>query len=76
MRRAHAPDLFTFTALINACQRANEAELAFEVLKRDPTSPILPPCAASRAEDSTADAGGRGRPLTLKHLAWSSSRGV
>jgi len=28
----HAPDLFTFTALINACQRANEAELAFEVL--------------------------------------------
>ena len=34
MRAAgHAPDLFTFTALINACQRANEAELAFEVLK-------------------------------------------
>ena len=48
MRAAgHAPDLFTFTALINACQRANEAELAFEVLKCDPASP----CAASRAED-------------------------
>lgn len=29
----HKPDLFTFTALVNACQRANEAELAFEILK-------------------------------------------
>ena len=27
------PDQFTFTAILNACQRANEAEVAFEVFR-------------------------------------------
>lgn len=27
------PDQFTFTAVLNACQRANEAEVAFEVFR-------------------------------------------
>ena len=39
----HAPDLFTFTALINACQRANEAELAFEVLTCAGPAPCASP---------------------------------
>jgi len=32
------PDQFTFTAIVNACQRANEAEVAFEVFRCDVTS--------------------------------------
>ncbi len=30
------PDAFTFAAILNACQRANEAELAFDVYRRAP----------------------------------------
>ena len=29
------PDQFTFTAIVAACQRANEAEVAFEVFRYD-----------------------------------------
>ena len=34
------PDQFTFTAVVAACQRANEAEVAFEVFRYDPC-PVL-----------------------------------
>jgi len=34
------PDQFTFTAIVAACQRANEAEVAFEVFRYDPC-PVL-----------------------------------
>lgn len=32
------PDAFTFAAILNACQRANEAELAFDVYRSAATS--------------------------------------
>ena len=33
MKSGTKPDLFSFTAIVNACQRANEAEVAFEVFR-------------------------------------------
>ena len=42
------PDQFTFTAIVAACQRANEAEVAFEVFRYDPCAALCcaVPCCA------------------------------
>ena len=37
------PDAFTFAAILNACQRANEAELAFDVYRQAPQSGVITP---------------------------------
>ena len=33
LEAGHQPDTFTYAALLSACQRAEEAELAFDILK-------------------------------------------
>jgi len=42
------PDQFTFTAIVAACQRANEAEVAFEVFRYNPCAVLCRavPCCA------------------------------
>ena len=41
-------DAFTYTAILNACQRANEAQVALEVFRYSPPQPLRHPLKSCR----------------------------